>query len=152
MKALQIIDSRFIALHQMLVDHFNHKPIELARHCVAVIAMCSIFWVAFAFDPSKSFGWLLLVLSAMSPLFFLCCCLSPVLFSMLGGMPVLRLIGFMVLAVEINGLTITPLSSAIDSTQALAMLSFLYFAACRPPRPKKRHEHSNRLAHSGSGA
>lgn len=152
MKALQLIDSRFIALHQMLVDHFNQKPIELARHCVTVCAMCTIFWVAFAFDPSKSFSWLLLVLSAMSPLFLLCCCLSPVMFSMLGGMPFLRLIGFMVLAVKINGLTITPLNSAIDATEALATLSFLYFAACRPPRPKKRHGHSTRLAHSGGGA
>lgn len=149
MNPLRSIDGYVVSAHQMLVEYFDQKPVDLARHCVTVFAVGTIFWVTFAFDPSRSSGLILLAGSGLSSIFLLYCSLSPMLFSMLGEMPVLRLIGFIVLAVKINGLSITPVNSAIDAVSALAMLSFLYFAACRPPRPKKRHEHENRLAQTG---
>lgn len=152
MKALQTIDSRIVALHQMLVDHFDRPPIALARHCIGIMGVCLFTWLALAFNASKSISWIMLTISVLAPILLSCVSLSPAMFAALGAMPMIRLMGALTLAIEINGLTITPVSSAINATSTLAALSFFYLGACRPPRPRRRNEHTAKLAHSADGA
>lgn len=130
-------DAALLAWHQDVVDLVQLRPAAVCRWVLAV-TMALTFWHWFLKPPSG----LSLAFAGVSMLALWVATLSDGVLAMVFGMPWLRCfhLGLFLLqtlaAVYLAFRGLSDPARGVSLLVAASMLAFVYFAGCRPPRPR----------------
>lgn len=134
MSPLARADAALLGWFQSVVDFAQRRPPVLARWCLlASTLMVALRW---AVEPPTAL-WMVLV--GLSTLILLFATYSDFVFALVAGPLWYRVTvaGYIVLLAVLTGLVLPPDPvRGLRLLDLLCMLAYIYFAACRPPKPR----------------
>lgn len=134
-----MIDQKVLAGFQWLVDESERQPAWWAEHTAWAGTAFGIVAYILAWNGEIELFWLGILFMAGGLMVYLC--RVPLFFSMFGSRGYVRAIFWVSLATRVAAFIAGPANwrAAYIANDAL-LLAFAYFAACQPPRPRRRRQ------------